>query len=105
MIHIRMESLLNEQSKINHNIQGTENLKDKETGKVIVKINPKFFRSAEADILIGNPEKADTKLGWVREISFGELVNRMVDNDLELVKKEILRQVSYEQYRKNNEVF
>ena len=72
--------------------KGVEEIgKDKETGKVIVKINPKFFRSAEADILIGNPEKADTKLGWVREISFGELVNRMVDNDLELVKKEILR--------------
>ena len=56
MIHIRMESLLNEQSKINHNIQGSENLKDKETGKVIVKINPKFFRPAEVDILIGNPK-------------------------------------------------
>ena len=72
--------------------KGVEEIgKDKETGKVIVKINPKFFRPAEVDILIGNPEKADTKLGWIREISFSELVNRMVDNDLELVKKEILR--------------
>lgn len=70
--------------------KGVEEIgKDKETGKVIVKINPKFFRPAEVDILIGNPEKADTKLGWIREISFSELVNRMVDNDLELVKKEI----------------
>lgn len=63
--------------------------KDSETGKVIVKINPKFFRPAEVDILLGNPEKADKKLGWIREISFTEMVERMVDNDLELVRKEI----------------
>lgn len=63
--------------------------KDKATGKVIVKINKEFFRPAEVDILIGNPAKADSKLGWVRHISFDELVDRMVKNDLELVKKEI----------------
>ncbi len=63
--------------------------KDKATGKVVVKINPVFFRPAEVDILIGNPAKADSKLGWVRNISFDELVERMVKNDLELVEKEI----------------
>jgi len=63
--------------------------KDKATGKEIVKINPQFFRPAEVEILIGNPEKADTNLGWVREISFAELVERMVKNDMELVAKEI----------------
>jgi GDPmannose 4,6-dehydratase len=62
---------------------------DKATGKTIVKINPKFFRPAEVDILIGDPTKADTKLGWKREISFAELVERMVKNDMELVTKEI----------------
>lgn len=63
--------------------------KDKATGKVIVKVNKDFFRPAEVDILIGNPAKADAKLGWVRHISFDELVERMVKNDLELVEKEI----------------
>ncbi len=63
--------------------------KDAKTGKVIVKINEKFFRPAEVDILIGNPEKADKALGWERRISFAELVERMVDNDVALVKEEI----------------
>lgn len=62
---------------------------DKATGKTIVKINPKFFRPAEVDILIGDPGKAETKLGWKRNIPFAELVERMVKNDMELVTKEI----------------
>ena len=63
--------------------------KDTATGKVIVKVNKNFFRPAEVDILIGDPTKAETKLGWVRQISFDELVDRMVKNDMELVRKEI----------------
>ena len=62
---------------------------DKATGKTIVKVNPKFFRPAEVDILLGNPAKAEEKLGWKREISFSELVERMVKNDLALVEKEL----------------
>lgn len=62
---------------------------DKATGKVVVKVNPKFFRPAEVELLIGNPEKAEKALGWVREISFAELVERMVKNDMKLVAKEI----------------
>ncbi len=62
---------------------------DKATGKVVVAVNPEFFRPAEVEVLLGNPEKAETKLGWKREISFEELVRRMVENDMELVKKEI----------------
>lgn len=63
--------------------------RDKATGKEIVKINKDFFRPAEVDILLGNPAKADKELGWERKISFDELVERMVNNDMELVKKEI----------------
>ncbi|MCQ2527849.1 MAG: GDP-mannose 4,6-dehydratase [Saccharofermentans sp.] len=59
---------------------------DKNTGKVVVKVNPKFFRPAEVELLIGNPAKADEKLGWTREISFDELVKRMAENDLAIVK-------------------
>ena len=62
--------------------------KDKATGKVVLKVNPDFFRPAEVELLIGNPAKAESKLGWKREISFQELVERMVKNDLELVKKQ-----------------
>lgn len=62
--------------------------KDKATGKVIVKINKSFFRPAEVDILLGDASKAEKALGWKREIGFQELVERMVKNDLELVKKE-----------------
>lgn len=58
--------------------------KDKATGKVVVKVNPQFFRPAEVDLLLGDPTKAETKLGWKREVSFQELVERMVKNDLEI---------------------
>ena len=63
--------------------------KDAATGKTIVKVNPKFFRPAEVEILLGNPAKAEGNLGWKREIPFSELVERMVKNDMELVGKEI----------------
>ncbi|MSS10789.1 GDP-mannose 4,6-dehydratase [Clostridium sp. WB02_MRS01] len=62
---------------------------DKVTGKTIVRVNPKFFRPAEVEVLLGNPEKAEKALGWEREISFSELVKRMIDNDMKLVQKEI----------------
>lgn len=60
---------------------------DKATGKIVVRVNPQFFRPAEVELLIGNPQKAEQELGWKREINFGELVERMVKNDLELVGK------------------
>ncbi|GBU26657.1 GDP-mannose 4,6-dehydratase [Treponema sp. R8-4-B8] len=61
---------------------------DKASSRTFVKINPRFFRPAEVEILLGNPEKAERQLGWKRKISFSELVARMVDNDLALVGKE-----------------
>ncbi len=62
---------------------------NEENGKAVVKVNKEFFRPAEVDILLGNPAKAEEKLGWKREVSFSQLVERMVKNDLELVEKEI----------------
>ena len=62
---------------------------DKATGKVIVKVNKKFFRPAEVDVLLGNPAKAESVLGWKREIPFSDLVARMVKNDLALVEHEL----------------
>ena len=63
--------------------------KDKVTGKILVKINPDFFRPAEVEILIGDPIKAENKLGWKREVSFDELIERMIRNDLMLAEKEL----------------
>ena len=63
--------------------------KDAATGKVVVKVNKEFFRPAEVDILLGDPAKAEARLGWKRQISFDEMVGRMVDTDMELVRKEI----------------
>ena len=62
---------------------------DKATGKTVVKVNRKFFRPAEVDILLGNPEKAEKILGWKRDISFSQLVERMVKNDLAIAENEI----------------
>lgn len=58
---------------------------DANTNKVLVKVNPEFFRPAEVDLLVGDPSNSETKLNWKREISFNELVKRMVENDLKLV--------------------
>lgn len=63
--------------------------KDSKTGKTLVRINTEFFRPAEVDILIGDPAKAEKALGWKREVTFEELVERMVKNDLKLVEREI----------------
>ncbi len=57
---------------------------EKGTGRVLVKVNKEFFRPAEVELLLGNPEKAEKNLGWKREISFEELVERMVENDMRL---------------------
>lgn len=53
--------------------------------KAIVKVNPKFFRPAEVDMLIGDASKAQRILGWHPEISYEELVSRMVASDMKLL--------------------
>lgn len=60
---------------------------DSATGKVLVEVDPRFFRPADVEQLLGDPTKARTELGWnPRATSFTELVNRMVDYDVNLVK-------------------
>ena len=51
-------------------------------GKTIIKVNKNFFRPAEVNILIGNPQKAKDKLGWEPKTKFKELVRMMVESDL-----------------------
>jgi len=56
---------------------------DAKTGRVLVKVDPKYFRPAEVELLLGDPTKAETELGWKRSVSFHELVAGMVKYDLE----------------------
>ena len=64
---------------------------DAESGKVLVRIDPRYFRPTEVEQLLGDPTKARTKLGWKHQVSFKELVHEMVDQDLETVKYEQTR--------------
>ncbi len=57
-------------------------------GKTVVKINEKFFRPADVEFLLGDPSKAEKILGWKREISFQQMVERMVENDRRLITGE-----------------
>ncbi|KFD67694.1 hypothetical protein M514_08549 [Trichuris suis] len=61
--------------------------RDEKSGKVRVKVNPKFFRPAEVDLLVGDSTKAKTVLGWKPTVTFPELTRMMVDSDIELMKK------------------
>lgn len=63
--------------------------RDKATGNIVVRVNPKFYRPAEVELLLGSPEKAKKTLDWNLEVSFNELVERMMESDLEKVSKEI----------------
>lgn len=61
---------------------------DEKTGKVLVEVDPKYFRPAEVDQLLGDPSKAKNQLGWnPRTTSFEDLVKIMVEYDLEYVKR------------------
>ena len=57
--------------------------KDRKTGKVLVEIDERYFRPAEVEFLLGDPQKAFEKLGWKAKTSFEELVEKMVRYDLE----------------------
>ena len=54
-----------------------------------VVIDPKFYRPAEVDLLLGNPQKAKEKLGWEAKTSLQELITMMVDADMDRVKREL----------------
>jgi GDPmannose 4,6-dehydratase len=58
-------------------------------GKVLVEIDPRYFRPAEVEILIGDPSKAKVKLGWEPKVQLPELVKMMMDHDIEQAKREV----------------
>ena len=55
---------------------------DKKTGKVLVEVDPAYFRPTEVDLLLGDPTKAHTELGWKHRVSFADLITEMVQSDL-----------------------
>ncbi|MEL6486489.1 MAG: GDP-mannose 4,6-dehydratase [Pseudomonadota bacterium] len=63
---------------------------DTKTGKTIIQVNPRFFRPAEVDLLLGDPTRAQTELGWERKVSFEGLVEMMVQEDYNLLKAGVL---------------
>ena len=56
---------------------------DAATGKIIVRVNPKFYRPSEVELLIGNPEKAKRKLDWEPHTTLEQLCAMMVKSDLQ----------------------
>lgn len=61
---------------------------DQGTGKILIEIDPRYFRPTEVDLLIGDPSKAHDKLGWRHKTSFDEMVREMVASDLVAVTAE-----------------
>ena len=70
---------------------------DRDSGKVIVRIDPRYFRPSEVEFLLGNPQKANERLGWKPKVSFHELVTMMVDADYRQQERELyLKNGGYE---------
>jgi GDPmannose 4,6-dehydratase len=61
---------------------------DTKTGRVVVKVDPRYFRPTEVATLLGDATKARTKLGWQPEISFEQLVKEMIAEDLEIARRD-----------------
>lgn len=70
---------------------------DKKTGRLLVDINPEYFRPAEVEFLWGNSEKAEKELGWKRKVDFKGLVKMMVDSDMRRIAGK-----SSEEFKKEN---
>lgn len=59
-----------------------------EIGKVVVKVDPRYYRPTEVDLLIGDPTKANSKLGWTPKYTLAEMCKEMVESDLKVFKKQ-----------------
>lgn len=64
---------------------------DRSTGQPLIEVDPDYFRPTEVDLLLGDPSKARTRLGWRHKVAFKDLVTEMVDSDLEVILREAAR--------------
>ena len=70
-----------------------DQLRDLHKGQTVVAIDPRYFRPTEVETLLGDPTKAQKKLGWKQEISFDQMVREMIEHDL----KEGMREAIWKQ--------
>jgi GDPmannose 4,6-dehydratase len=70
-------------------VENTTNYKLLDIGSVVVVVDPRYFRPTEVDLLLGDPTKAEQKLGWNREYNLKDLVNDMMESDLKLMTKDV----------------
>ena len=61
---------------------------DSTTGKVLVEVDPRYFRPTEVELLLGDPSKAKAQLGWKPRVTFTELCKMMVEADLQEARKD-----------------
>jgi GDPmannose 4,6-dehydratase len=73
---------------------------DTQSGRTLVRVDPRYFRPTEVETLLGDATKARQKLGWTAEVSFPELVAEMVESDLDLAKRDAM--VAKEGYKVYN---
>jgi GDPmannose 4,6-dehydratase len=67
-----------------------------ELGKLVVSVDPSYFRPTEVDLLIGDPTKSKTKLGWVPKYNLASMVKEMVQSDINRIRKiQILKAAGY----------
>jgi GDPmannose 4,6-dehydratase len=64
---------------------------DAKLGRVVVRVDPRYFRPTEVDLLVGDPTKAREKLGWSSATSFDDLVSEMVVSDIRKLQSELSR--------------
>jgi GDPmannose 4,6-dehydratase len=80
----KYQSILNPNSEQ----RTTKNEKLPTIGKVVLSVDPKYFRPTEVDLLIGDPTKAKEKLGWIPEHNLASLIKDMIQSDVKLMQKE-----------------
>jgi len=88
-VTLRFEGMGVEEQGIVDKIEG-DKVPALSVGDVIVKVDPRYFRPAEVETLLGNPAKAKAKLGWTPEITLQEMCAEMVASDLEQAKRHAL---------------
>ncbi|MGX9726338.1 MAG: GDP-mannose 4,6-dehydratase [Candidatus Electronema sp. VV] len=72
---------------------------ERKSGKIIVRVDPRYFRPTEVETLLGDPSKAKEKLGWEPKITFEEMVREMIVEDLKLAERDqVVRQKGYRAY-------
>jgi len=60
-----------------------------DTNEIVIRIDPRYFRPSEVDLLVGDPSKAKLKLGWTPKITLEELIQEMIDEDMKCALKEL----------------